>query len=182
MSGKRLQTDLGPISLALFDIDSGKIDLLPAANPKDVLRLHGLMNTSNRAAQEDGSHDVLEAEGSLSSSTIEENSGEAFKKLADALFQLHPRIEKNSGSSIAATFVLPFFGNVLIVAQADEEKIAFDLVVSERSACEWLQKELESLTRILRARLGKPVTISIHDGIEPTDLRNFVRIPARDSR
>lgn len=182
MSGKRLQTDLGPISLALFEVDQGKIDLLPAANPKDVLRLHGLMNTNYRPGQENGGRDVLEAEGSLSSCQLDDHSGEAFKKLADALVELHPRTEKNSGSSIAATFVLPNFGNVLIVAQADDEKIAFDLVVSERSACEWLQRELESLTRILRARLGKPVIISIHDGIESTALRNFVRIPARDSR
>lgn len=182
MSGKRLQTDLGPISLELFEVDSGKVDLLPVANPKDVLRLHGLMNTNNHADLEDGGRDVLEAEGSLSSCKIEDNSGEAFKKLADALFQLYPRTQKNSGSSLAATFVLPFFGHVLIVAQADEEKIAFDMVVSEHFACEWLQKELESLTRILRARLGKPVTINIHDGIESSDLRNFDRIPARYSR
>ncbi len=181
MSGRRLMTDFGPISLALFEIESGNGGDFPNANAADVLRLHGLMNMHDSFARKCFDDNTSNEKTNISSVLVNNNFEEALQNLTDVFIEIQPLLEKKLSSSLAVTLDFPPFGKFTIIAEAAEEEISFQLLISDRSASEWLRKELDALMQLLRFRLGKPVIITIHEAHDFAEQCNSLHVPVRSA-
>ncbi len=163
MGGRRLQTDLGPISLALVEARSSQIDFASLADANDVSHLDYLLKTGNKP-KENSATQIIFFEGSSEiSGRTDFQFYEMLKRLKCLLVDVALSEEIHIEKSAEFKFDLEFFGEINISIESDAKKIAFTICLNKNSSKQFLEMEIHNLSLILCGRLGKYVSIKIED-------------------
>ncbi len=163
MTGRRLQTDLGPISLPLVEIGAGSSDSLKAADSADIQRMNTLLALSGRSIHERPEQNSVPDELLPISRSAEFQANNLPKNISEMLIYLGLLNEDKSVSSVAVTIQLESLGKITIVVGIKDNVIIFEMQIEDMQAREILKNEISSLQQVLCERLDRKVIVKINN-------------------
>lgn len=164
MSSKRLQTDLGPLSLALVEVSSDEGVRFERANASDVLRLNGLLKLGHGKDSKDNLPDAALDGIAVAPDTGTGEIKESPDELVEALFAVFPGYLAENCSA-AINLCLDSLGDITVFVTRARGKFSFELQTANPATHQWLNSILDALSHVIGSRLGSPVSIRILDPV-----------------
>jgi hypothetical protein len=162
MSGNRLRTDFGPLSLDLVETRGLCTENFCDAKADDVVRLKGLLSTTTKRTREESSsreaigHHAVNCLGSIG-----DEIKTRLNELIDVMTMAVPGMVGPASHQTSIAICLAGIGKITAAVDYADGKIAFELQANEPVAHEWLESILDLLHQQLTVRLEKPVQLRI---------------------
>lgn len=162
MSSRRIDADLGFLSLALAERQEADLPVCPEHRSADGLRLRALLSGPARPSYEDIPM-AQEVRDGCTGTPRPVDQHQRLRWLAERVFSAHSSHKAADGKSVSLRLPPDLLTKSTLVVRQSGDRLVFELGIGDADACAWICDRLVALVDVMAPRISCPFVIRIMD-------------------